>query len=339
MIVINLPMAVQPAPGLFAPGTHTLYRLSPLHFSDATSPFSEAGLRYHTRRLGTVLKGDVLHGEIELNKAGPYKSCKWTPLISVEPQAGHEADGSQDGLPENTTLEQLGGIRLDIDYEEARFTAFLLNKKTSLQITKDEVYLPLLEVWMPVTLRPVVTSYLSAAFDTRVESLKLSNWFMNVALEDLLQSLCSGIQAAGFPGLMDLRITIGFLKSTASSLKKMDITIRNEDIWGFLEYGRKAWKDETPFNYPLFWTALRAYLENNTGLKLDLSTLVIEKFDYAGFHVGADGKIIIASMLDSINNTEDDMEALTHAQQARAKLVERLIDAATLESTLRSDGL
>lgn len=332
-------MAARPASGPFTPGTHTLYRLSPLHFSDATSPFSEAGLRYHTRRLGNVLKGDVLHGEIELNKAGPYKSCKWTPLISVEPQTEQEADGNQDGLPENTTLEQLSGIRLDIDYAEARFTAFLLNKKTSLQITKDEVYLPLLEVWMPVTLRPVVTAYLSAAFDTRVESLKLSNWFMNAALEDLLQSLYFGSQATGAQGLMDLRITVGFLKPTAPALKKMDITIRNEDIRGFLEYGRKTWKDETPFKHPLFRTALRAYLENNTGLKLDLSALLIEKFDCSGFHVGADGKIIIDSILDSINNTEDDMDALTRTEQARTKLMERLIDAATLEpSTPRSDG-
>ncbi|MCJ1351927.1 MAG: hypothetical protein MMC33_001911 [Icmadophila ericetorum] len=323
-------MAELPPLDPFPAGSYSLYRLSPLHFSDATNPFLEAGLRYHAHRLGNGLKGDFIHGEVELSKAGPYKSCKWTPLTSTK--SPPEPEG-QEATLENGTTNQLAGIRIDIEFEKATFSAFLLNTKGSFYIRKDgETYLPILAVSMPATLRPILTGYLAKAFDTNIESLRLSNWFINAALEDLLQSLCCGNEAAAAHTQTNLRLTIGFLKPTAPSLKKMDITIRSEDIFGFLNYGRKAWNDETPFKHPLFRTALRAYLETKIGLKLNLSVVSIEKFDCAGFRVIEDGKVTIPALPDGIDSAEEEGEAQARIQQARAKLVERLIDVATIKS-------
>ncbi|KAI9783804.1 MAG: hypothetical protein M1839_003140 [Geoglossum umbratile] len=253
--------------------TLTLYRLSPLYCSGASSLLVNATLAQHARHLKDLLTGEVLRGvrvgfaagaDEGLAKAGKLKGCRWKVLgdeaawIEQEhrlQERGDELVGDVTAA-EDLAPEDARGIHVEVEYEKTTYMAALL-RNTSLGSAEDDngfTHLPLLVTRMPAPLRETFLDYLSTTFDTHILQLKLPPEFLTSSLERFMadvtapsaddtdeEDMRAGELLSSLRNTVkDLAVTLSFAAPITPLLKSIEITISRADIPGFIAQGRKA---------------------------------------------------------------------------------------------------
>ena len=131
-----------------------------------------------------------------------------------------------------------------------------------------------------------------------------------------------------------MQISLGFKTPTQASLRSVDITIRREDVQGFLAQGEQTkallWVRSTATNRPLL-SGLRDYLTNHLALDLEHDDVFISRVACGAFAIGQEGKV----KLFQLPEIDDEADASASAyREAMERLLTILADiAAPLHST------
>ncbi|MCJ1483674.1 hypothetical protein MMC06_003842 [Schaereria dolodes] len=334
--------------------TFTVRRLSPLHHAFSTPLLSVPNLKIHALRFGDILKGEVLRGihvgpgnrNEGLIKLGTLHDCQWIPFwldlhSTSTSNTSHEINqAEEDGRP------TYSGIRVTLEYEKGTYTAILLRNSISID-TRDseETHLPLLFIRMSTALQESLLEYLAVAFDTRTGAMQLSSRFICTALERLLENASDGGEEQLKEAAKDVRVTLGFTLPVALCLKTIDITIRKEDLIGFLTRGRKVSqfnrddpnrsilkekrRDDPDDVESPFMTALSIYLRDHLGLDINHKSVRILKIVCGAFVLSGEGKVKMFSSLTT-SNTMGSSRIQRHSEvQAVTSLINQLLVGAT----------
>jgi hypothetical protein len=164
--------------------TYLLYRVSPLHHSDAPL-LSERSLRTHAKRLREQLKGDNVRGvevdfagtEDALPNLGPLEDCTWEMIGNEDAwidrhRQSVDPDSSQ--LSGTMTAERARGVQVSLEYAKHSYNALLLRDPGVTASPEGFTSLPLLLVKMPAAVRHVFLNYLRTSFDAHVAPLRLA---------------------------------------------------------------------------------------------------------------------------------------------------------------------
>ncbi|KAI9765356.1 MAG: hypothetical protein M1840_007436 [Geoglossum simile] len=338
--------------------TLTLYRLSPLYRSGASSLLINATLAQHARHLKDLLTGEVLRGvrvgftaggDEGLARAGKLKECRWKVL-------GDETAWRDVTLAEEDfSPEDIVGIHVEIEYEKTTYMAALL-RNTSSSTTEDDngfTHLPLLVTRMPAPLRETFLDYLSTTFDTHISQLKLPSEFLISSLEKFMVDVTApsqdeeDLRAREVLGYLrntvkDLVVTLSFAAPISPLLKSIEISISKADVPGFIAQGRKIQQPPEPSKGGLkrkhdrsstttatvsdpFTRALSQYINTHLALSLTHPDIRISKISCGAFALGAEGKVKIFPPIDPENASE----VPTRSQTAMAGFLHRLIERAT----------
>jgi Kinetochore complex Sim4 subunit Fta1 len=260
--------------------TLTLYHLSPLYRSGASSLLVNAILVQHARHLKDLLTGEVLRGvrvgfatggDEGLARAGKLKECRWrvlgdeTSWIEQELRRRERGDETMRGATpdeEDLDLEDVVGIHIEVEYEKITYMAALL-RNTSSGTTEDDngfTRLPLLATRMPAPLRETFLDYLSTTFDTHVSQLKLPSEFLTSSLEKFVADVTTPSQGDTDEEevrarellhslrntVKDLAVTLSFTAPISPLLRSIEISISKADIPGFIAQGKKIQPSEPP---------------------------------------------------------------------------------------------
>ena len=283
--------------------TYPLHRLSPLHNLSSLSP---ASLTQHARRLLSILRGDVLRG-VRVGfesigdgvvNAGRLESCEWKLLANAE--AWERQQHADEAEQEDNMAKETAGVWIELEYEKTNYTALLLrnprprrdrgNEASAAPAEEGEIHLPLLLTHMPSALRSTLQDYLTTTFDARIEETRLSSTFLAAALEGFLADL-SPLGAAGMAKVVkDLQITLAFRIPVTPSLRTLDVTIRREDVWGFLVKGKSTAAGKDGGGAKAFMSALGGYLKAHLALDITHEDVRVSKVACGGFVLARDGR-------------------------------------------------
>ena len=314
--------------------TFTLHRLSPLHMTNAqefiTSP---ASLEYHARHFAESLKGDLFQSGTALgegadddsNRLGSLKYCRWSCL----------PDG-EDGNNVAVTVDGYGvldGIRIDIEYENGSYTALLLKDLKGRQGHSNMEYrLPLLLSRMTAPIRSILLDYLAFSFDSRADPLRLNSEYIDGALDDFIEELSEDNEHDVEGTIKDVQLSIGFKMPVQASLRTVDITIRREDIRGFLAHGKsRLWSDDPNIKSSKgpFTTALRDYFATNLAMNLDHSQVFVSRMACGAFALGREGKV---KLFQPPAIDEEKAGPTTPLEKAMANFIRSLVSVASFDS-------
>ena len=275
--------------------TFTLHRLSPLHvLSGQEFAASSSALEVYARRFAEALKGSPLFagsltGEIEdgdTSRMGALRRCHWAHIPQRDDENNAKATVDGYGV--------MDGIRVDVEYENATYVALLLKATQDQQNMSGQVYkLPLLMSRMVAPIRSVLLDFLAVNFDTRAEPLHFTSAFITDTLDNFIRYLSEGEEAV--EGIIkDVQMSIGFKMPIQASLRTLDVTIRREDIKGFLARGKTldldSAKDAKSMKGP-FTVALREYFTSHLAMSLEHSQIFISRVACGAFALGREGKI------------------------------------------------
>ena len=301
--------------------TYTLHRLSPLHNLPSLSC---ATLASHAHRLLSILRGDVLRGvHVGLDSnadgvvnAGRLDTCEWKLLANGEAwERGQDAD--EQGGP---TAEKAAGVCIELRYEKITYMAHLLRNPNHAKrraregqqedespgVGEEGMHLPLLLMHMPSPLRSAVQDYLATTFDTCIEEMRLSYSFLAAALEGFLADVSSAGAGRVAKVIKDLQITLTFRGPVAPSLRTLDITIRREDVQGFLIRGKSMATGKDVEDTKPFMSALGAYLKAQMALDMGHEDVGVAKLACGGFVLAREGKIKIVAPAGGAGVEEDE---------------------------------
>ena len=313
--------------------TFTLHRLSPLHMTNVqefiTSP---ANLENHARHLAESLKGDLFQSSTALgdgqdddsSRLGSLKHCRWSRL----------PDG-EDGNNVAVTVDGYGvldGIRIDIEYENGSYTALLLKDLKGRQSHSNTEYrLPLLLSRMTAPIRSILLDFLAFTFDARADSLRLNSEYIDGALDDFIEELSEDNEHDVEGTVKDVQLSIGFKMPIQTSLRTVDVTIRREDVRGFLAYGRSRLLTDDPnikSSRGPFTTALRDYFATNLAMNLDHSHVFISRMACGAFALGREGKV---KLFQPPAIDEEKPGPTTPLEKAMANFNRSLVSAASVD--------
>ena len=318
--------------------TYTLHRLPPFHV-DLKSHFqSQASLDTHARRLADALRGDVLRGihnvlgdqEDGLPRAGRLQKVQWSLSI----KGGNDTE--QPG-PDGMGLAE--GITVKLEYENTTYLALLLRNSAAVSERPGEAQFPLLVSRMPVGVRKTLLDYLANAFDARAEPLQLSSQLVGRALEGFVDETSRhehGLQDT----LKDIQLSMGFRAPIRNSLRSMDITLKRDDLPGFLQQGktqaraalRQTGKKEVFGGHGPFMGAICQYLSNHLALDLSHRDVYIARVACGAFALNCEGKVkIFAPAFPGLDETLEPNEYAV--RKGVSRLVELLLAAAAGEPT------
>ncbi|KAI4143334.1 MAG: hypothetical protein LQ340_007042, partial [Diploschistes diacapsis] len=291
-------MALSAASSAIYNSTFTIHRLSPLYVAQSQGLLSSTALSTYARRLTEVLKGDIDHGldlvdagDEDTSRLGSLKKCRWANLGASGAGDTHNEDGGA------TTADGLGlmeGIRIDIEYERASYSALLLRDAAKEQDSRNSEYsLPLLFTRMPAPVRTAFLDFLAVTFDTRAESLRLNVHFIGDALENFISELSEDPDSMESI-VKEVQLSLGFKKPVQASLRTLDIAIPREDVGGFLAHGKTIKSSSSGGSKTTsgpFMTALREYFATHLALNVDHDQVFISRVACGAFALGKEGKV------------------------------------------------
>ncbi|MCJ1370520.1 hypothetical protein MMC20_001733 [Loxospora ochrophaea] len=334
---------------------YTLHRLSPLHYSPTLSPSSKQNLDVYARRFSERLRGDTLRGvhvgtdgkSHSVAKNGALRRCQWKLLELGEHWDVQECGDSEEGRLGPRTSRRAEGICITVEYEKNEHTALLLrNPQGNAVPSEGQTHLPLLLTRMPNPVREVLLDFLAKTFDTRIEPMQLSKNFIEEALEAHLDAFSKNGREVTENATKDLVLTFGFNLPIAPSLRALDVTIKEEDLWNFLDRGTKItdsrignsrepgksstkWKKGQNGDSEPFMAALALYINKHLAMDIRHDDILISKVACARFILNKDGKIkIIAPARAADNSGESENSTLWATRTATSLLMERLFTVA-----------
>ena len=267
---------------------------------------------------------------------------------------GEEARGRSVGGGEST---EAAGVQIEIHYEKSSYTALLLRHRatgTDAKVLKEEeeeaAHFPLLLMHMPASLRGVVVDYLTSAFDTRMEEMRLSSSLIQEVLEGFLGDLSSSPTTGG--GVMvaqvvkELQVTLAFRGDGGSALRSLDVRVRREDVEGFLRRGKAA-ASTSPLTTTggrrtgevdgtvvggmgPFMGALGRYLKEHLALDIEHEDVGVSKVACGGFVLAREGRVKILAPGGAGGGEAGEGEGSRSARRAIAGLMARLFERAEL---------
>ncbi|MCJ1249717.1 hypothetical protein MMC30_006943 [Trapelia coarctata] len=337
----------------FYDGSFTLYRLSPLYYARSASLLLPETLLLHSRRFTESLKGDVLRGvyvglgeggEVSI-ASGSLKTCQWTLL---DPRSAISDEDENQGLG----FPGLEGIKVDAQYEKTTYTALLLrNPDSTASRDTNQIYLPLLMIRMPPALRDSLIAYIGTTFDTRIEPMRLSSYFMGHMLEQYLEESVNAGSEQFEKMMKSIQLVLGFKNIVAPDLKALSIDIRREEVTGFItkgkaliqkassggSAGRRVKQSGEGDKQPRpFMTAMKKYIAEQTSLDIEHKDISLSKLSCGGFALSADGKVRFLAPIPTAL-TEDGLPESQLAQGAIAGMMEQLLAEASARSAQSSD--
>ena len=269
--------------------------------------------------------------------AGRLEACEWKLLADEEAwDRGQDADEDAQG---DTTVKGAAGVSIELRYEKMSYTALLLRNPSHAERGtvmgqegdglghegESEIHLPLLLMHMPSSLRSTVQDYLTASFDTRIEEMRLSSSSLAAALEGFLADISPLGAGTMAKVVKDLQITLAFRGPVAPSLRTLDITIRREDVRGFMRRGGSMAAGKIGGATSPFMTALGAYLEVHLALDIAHEDVGVSKVACGGFVLAREGRVKIVAPTGGESGEEDEGEM---GRRAVAGLMGRLFERA-----------
>jgi hypothetical protein len=328
--------------------TYSVYRVSPL-YQGSSSLFDKGILDSHSRRFRDQLRGNSLRGvEIGLiaahdglSSAGRLVDCHWSLLQSEEPwpllRRSNGSDKSHDASSGETR-----GICVHLQYEKTSYTGILLRDPDIAIEREGFTSLPLLLVRMPAPLRETFLSYLTTTFDSYISLLRFRSPFLTDALESFIGHFArgrtdrKGLSSSLGDILQSLQLQIAFLDSLA--LKNIDITIRGEDVIGFVtrgtQFNRTGGEVQSLLDGTEAWsrgpfmTALTEYLNHHLALTLPHRSVAITKIACGAFAISAEGKLKIfspQSLVAAGKPSEEESRVIVAWENAIAELLTSII--------------
>ena len=307
----------------------------------------------HAHRFRETLSGDVLRGvrvgledrEGRLTRLGALKSCQWT-VFRHDVNSTRQNNGEDKGaIAEDYVGERASGIYVVVEFERNTHTALILRKSRPASDEKGgETHLPLLLTRMPAPLRDAFLDYLATTFDTRAEIMRLSDNYISNALEAFLGEISKHGPDQLERAVKDVQVTLSFKVPATPSLKSLDITIRREDLMGFLNRGGRIIdsqrngqsragekRDKRDSDYRNDWpfmAALSEYLRFHLAIDIGHERVSISRVACAGFILSSEGKakIFAPYMIGGLADPNQIMR--TPTQNAVASLVHQLLDRA-----------
>ena len=330
----------------------SLYRLSPLHFPAPTPPFAQSTLKTHARRFQESLKGNGLrgiHARLEENeevtaRSGPLQECRWNLIQSegssteneILTRLSHGADG----------LDVTEGIEIEVVYEEVKYNALMLGEANGERIHNDkEMHLPILLCRMPNATRGILLDYLSTAFDTHAETMKLTSQFLGNALEAFVGEAAKEEARNAIKIVKDIQLKVAFKGPTAPYLSSLDILVRRDDVPKFLEMGRMLSNNGRgqmgpPANKKKtsgpFMSAVRQYISSHLALDMTHDDVSVSRVACGAFALGREGKAKIFSPILSTENEDSDDITAAASREATKQLVKLLLSTATGDTQISS---
>ena len=277
--------------------TYTLHRLSPLHTPSNAGLLSRVSLELHARRLADSLRGDILQnglGDFDDPplRAGALKKCSWN--FSKQSAVKNE-ERSPDGLGVTE------GVVVDLEYENATYLALILRRPPSnARSSSTTSHFPLMLSRMPTGVRSALLDYLANAFDARAEPLHLDSRLIGHALEGFVDE-ASRMESGLEDILKDVQMSISFAAPVRPSLRSMDVTLKREDLAGFLEQGRAQAKsvsrnqngaDARDERGP-FMRAVCQYMSNHLAIDMSHREVHISRAACGTFAIGREGRVKI----------------------------------------------
>ncbi|KAF7560642.1 hypothetical protein G7046_g3512 [Stylonectria norvegica] len=266
--------------------TFSTHRVSPLYIG--SNSLTSARLETIANRLRDTLVGDVVRGiqigleatDTPMGQVGALKAVhiRWFRAGDVLGEATQQRPGSRDlgsDQPEANWGEQPDrekqGLWIEIKHENAAYVAILLpglSRTASTEVGAKDwtaqagnnvalidenpdrfLHLPLLLLRMPLSLKTVVSDWLSTTFDCRVSKMTLGTKTIACAWE-------SWVKTAGLPDRgPDFVLTLAFNaplrdpdrpsslnsdeleEQAAPGLRSVDITISPQDLRRFVQAG------------------------------------------------------------------------------------------------------
>lgn len=310
--------------------TYTLFRLSPLYVPDAKGFWLEGNLSFHARRFADSIQGDnlktintVLEEDDTVNRAGPFKQCRWQILGSM--------DDDDEDVKSADDLGILEGLQVNVEYERVTYTAlFLAGAKTAEEHLEDEVKLPLVCIRMPAVLRSSLNYYMATIFDTRMEPLQLNSTRICKSLESFLDE-CAEDEDSFQKTVKEIQLTLSFSKPISASLKAIDVAIRRDDVPGFLKQGR-AINSTSVTNIKsiegVFMAALQKYLQAHLALKANTDQVIISRVACGAFALGKEGKMKLFSPRTSTDASGEYDSAAMASRRATAQVLQIILQTA-----------
>ena len=311
--------------------TYTLFRLSPLYVPGAKDFWLEDNLSFHARRFAESIQSDNLRptnlvleeAEETINKAGPFKQCRWHVL--QQPGDDIEPVRSADDLG------VLQGLQVNVEYERATYTALLLKGVESTEDANgDQVRLPLVCIRMPAALRSSFSYYMASAFDTRMEPLQLNGATLCETLESFLKE-CAEDEDSFEKTVKEIQLSLSFNKPIQPTLKSIDVAIKREDVAGFLAQGRivsAAQTTSTKFIAGAFMSGLQKYLQVQIALNLNADQITVSKIACGAFALGREGKLKLFAPNVGLNDDGEYDDAAMASRRATGQLLQLLLQAA-----------
>lgn len=297
---------------------------------DAKGFWLEANLNFHARRFADSIQGDnlktantVLAEDDTVNRAGPFKQCRW--YILGQPNEDDEEVKSADNLG------IVEGLQVNVEYERAVYTAlFLTGVNTAGEDSEDEVKLPLVCIRMPAALRSSLSYYMATIFDTRMEPLLLNSTTICKSLENFLDE-CAEDEVSFQKTVKEIQLTLSFNKPISASLKAIDVAIRRNDVPGFLKQGR-AINSTSVTNIKsiegIFMAALQKYLQAHLALKLNADQVIISRVACGAFALGKEGKMKLFSPDASTDDSSEYDAAAMASRRATAQVLQIILQTA-----------
>jgi hypothetical protein len=323
--------------------TYLLYRVSPLHHSDAPL-LSERSLRTHAKRLREQLKGDNVRGvevdfagtEDALPNLGPLDDCTWEMIGDEDAwidrhRQSVDPDSSQ--LSATMTAERARGVQVSLEYAKHSYNALLLRDPGVTASPEGFTSLPLLLVKMPAAVRHVFLDYLRTSFDAHVAPLRLAPAVITSSLETCFRHLSTSSSTQSIQDVIrQVQVQLAFPNAT-TLLRHMDITIAGRDVSRFVNRGKTLPQGkEKPFT-----TAFTAYLRRHLALDVSHPKVQISRITCGSFSLGVD-RLKLDAPVD-VNPDDSDMLEASPAQLAVHELYTSLVREATGTGKFLSEDL
>lgn len=220
---------------------------------------------------GENLRGVALpptHSEqAQLSRAGKLLSCVWAPLPPYLPRDDGD-DDDDDG--EHGSGHKLIGVKIDVVYENASYTALLVSDGQA-PTAGGFTRLPLLLSRLPGPLRQQLLDYLAVNFDTLPLPLELPQTLLRQGLDGFVAESRGG-------GGKDVVLTFA---GKGEGLRRITITVDADDV-------RQFWRHGVGKGGGGFLKALGEHLESVMGLRIGEVELV--KVATGGFVLAVEGK-------------------------------------------------